>query len=107
MDRDKKKKLKELGCGGLVALLGLSFYGSLIGLLGLSCYKVSSRRNSIGGKCEVQQGYIAPSRLEIECKDLDQNGELETLMRIDGKPYLLKEVDGNPVISDYEIAPTR
>ena len=54
---------------------------------------------------EVQSGYIAPSRLEIECKDLDGNGEPETIMKIGDKSYLLKEVDGKPVISAYEIRP--
>ena len=54
---------------------------------------------------QVQQGYIAPSKLEIECKDLDGNGEPETIMRIGDKPYLLREVDGKPIISAYEIRP--
>ncbi|MFC1682413.1 hypothetical protein ACFL0X_02260 [Nanoarchaeota archaeon] len=54
---------------------------------------------------QVQQGYIAPNSLEIECEDLDGNGELETIMRIDDKPYLLRKVDGKPVLSPYRIRP--
>ncbi|MEM4260264.1 MAG: hypothetical protein QXG00_03435 [Candidatus Woesearchaeota archaeon] len=54
---------------------------------------------------KVQQGYIAPSKLEIKCKDLDGNGEPETIMKIGDKPYLLREVDGKPVLSPYEIKP--
>ncbi|MBS3169997.1 hypothetical protein J4210_05935 [Candidatus Woesearchaeota archaeon] len=54
---------------------------------------------------QVQQGYIAPSKLEVECRDLDGNGEPETIMRIDDKPYLLREVDGKPVLSAYEVRP--
>ena len=54
---------------------------------------------------QVQQGYIAPSKLEIECEDLDGNGELETIMKVGDKSYLLREVDGKPVISAYEIKP--
>ena len=61
--------------------------------------------NKIPRTDEVQQGYIAPSKLEIECEDLDGNGEPETIMRIGDKPYLLREVDGKPVISAYEIKP--
>ena len=53
--------------------------------------------------CEVQQGYVAPSRLEIKCEDLDKNGKPETMMKIDDQHYLLREIDGNPVLSAYEI----
>ena len=39
---------------------------------------------------QVQQGYIAPSKLEVECRDLDGNGEPETIMRIGDRPLLVK-----------------
>ena len=61
--------------------------------------------NEIPKTEQVQQGYIAPSKLEIECKDLDGNGEPETIMNIGDKPYLLREVNGKPVLSAYEIRP--
>ncbi len=54
---------------------------------------------------DVQQGYIAPSRLEITVDDLDRNGELETVLHVDKIPYLLREVEGKPVLSAYEIKP--
>lgn len=54
---------------------------------------------------EVQQGYIAPSDVRILCKDLDNNRELETLIKIREQDYLLREVDGKPVISAYELKP--
>lgn len=75
--------------------------GALIGQAGLRLFY----DNRIPKTDEVQQGYIAPSKLEIECKDLDGNGEPETIMKIGDKPYLLREVDGKPVISAYEIRP--
>jgi len=56
---------------------------------------------------QVQQGYIAPSKLEVECRDLDGNGEPETIMKIGDKQYLLREVDGKPVLSSYEIKPSK
>lgn len=62
---------------------------------------------TIPNQSKVQQGYIAPSKLEIECKDLDGNGELETIIRISDKPYLLRTVNGKPVISRYEIKPAQ
>ena len=52
---------------------------------------------------KVQQGYIAPNKLEVECKDLDGNGELETIMKVGDKSYLLKDVNGTPVLSEYKV----
>ncbi len=59
---------------------------------------------------EVDVGYIAPSRLEITCKDLDGNRKKETIVNIahgggKGISYLLKEVDGRPVLTPYEVRP--
>lgn len=55
---------------------------------------------------KVQSGYVAPSKLEIACKDLDGNGEKETIMKVNGKSYLLRyDAQGKPVIQDYEIKP--
>ena len=82
-------------------IVGISLCLGVIG--GMYLYSVSDRATS--KIKQVQQGYIAPSRLEIQCKDLDRNGELETIMNIDDKPYLLREVDGKPVLSAYEIKP--
>ncbi|MDD5650753.1 MAG: hypothetical protein PHF86_10135 [Candidatus Nanoarchaeia archaeon] len=54
---------------------------------------------------QVQKGYIAPSKLEIFCKDLDGNGEQETLIKIEGKDYLLREINGKPTLSSYKVNP--
>ena len=55
---------------------------------------------------EVEPGFIAPSKLEIECKDLDGSGLPETVMRIDGRPHLLRyDAEGNPTLSKYEVRP--
>lgn len=52
---------------------------------------------------EVQAGYIAPNKLEIAVDDLDDNGEQETIMKVDGKPYLLKyDINNKPIILNYE-----
>ena len=53
----------------------------------------------------VQQGFVHPNKLEILCEDLDQNGEKETIIKIGDTPYLLRDVDGKPVLSAYEIKP--
>ncbi|MEK6863593.1 MAG: hypothetical protein AABW53_02755 [Nanoarchaeota archaeon] len=78
--------------------------GATVALNAITCYEIGSSRQ-IPRQEYVQQGYIAPSKLEIECKDLDGNGELESIMKIGDKPYLLREVDGKPVLSAYEIKP--
>jgi len=49
---------------------------------------------------QVQQGYIAPSKLEIECKDFNGDGKPETIMKIGEKQYSLRyDKDGEPIIS--------
>lgn len=50
---------------------------------------------------KVQQGYVAPSKLEIDVRDLDGNGELETTMKYNDKQYLLREVNGKPFVTEY------
>ncbi len=55
---------------------------------------------------QVQNGYVVPSKLEIELGDLDRNGRKETLMKYDGKTYLLKlDEQGRPQVQAYEIKP--
>lgn len=51
----------------------------------------------------IQTGFAVPSRLEIKLEDRDNNGKKETILKYGGKPYLLKEVDGKPIIKEYEI----
>ena len=53
----------------------------------------------------VQYGFVHPNKLEILCEDLDQNGEKETIIKIDKTPYLLREVNGKALISEYEVKP--
>jgi hypothetical protein len=77
--------------------------------LGLSAYgvvdKVGHKHISQPWGKKIQQGYIAPNKLEVETKDLDGNGELETIMKIDGKSYLLRDANGKPVLSTYSLRP--
>jgi len=56
---------------------------------------------------KVQEGFIAPGKLEIKCKDLDKDGEPETIMKIGNQQYLLREVDGKPVLSLYDVEPAK
>ncbi|MBS3072462.1 hypothetical protein J4477_01345 [Candidatus Pacearchaeota archaeon] len=63
--------------------------------------------NKIPNISQVQQGYIAPSILEIKCEDLDGNREFETIMKIGDVDYLLREIEGKPILSRYEIKPAQ
>jgi len=54
----------------------------------------------------VQEGFIAPSDLEIKLEDLDHNGEPETIIRVGEETYLLKyDQEGKPTIQSYELKP--
>lgn len=54
----------------------------------------------------VQEGYAKPSKLELSLNDLNQDGKNETLLKYDGKSYLLTLDDkGIPRIQPYEIKP--
>lgn len=61
-------------------------------------------RKAMPQNTQVQSGYIAPSNLEIECKDLDGNGEPETIMKIKDREYLLKyDSNGIPILLAYDV----
>jgi len=97
-----KDKLAYIGFGILGALIIPTAVANIYqGLRGHSVFD----GHRIPQIEQVQQGYVSPSKLEIFCKDLDGNGEPETLMRVGNQNYLLREVDGKPVLSAYEIKP--
>jgi hypothetical protein len=95
MDRSAKEYLLGVGIGIACGIISsLSIY-----------QKCSDRVIPSPSQKEVQEGYISPNKIKIFCNDLDGNGELETLMRIGDEAYLLREVDGRPVLSTYSINP--
>jgi len=57
--------------------------------------------NRIPSDSEAQEGYIAPSRLEVKCQDFDSIKGKETIVRLDNVPYALLEVDGKPILLPY------
>ena len=62
--------------------------------------------NSIPRTDKVQQGYVVPSKLEIKLEDLDGNEQKETILKYDGKQYLLTlDKQGNPRVQAYEVKP--
>ena len=80
-----------------------------VGLLGLTTSRTISSftANKIPQTDKVQQGYVIPSKLEIELQDLDGNGQKEVLMNYDGNTYLLTlDEQGRPRVQAYEVKPT-
>ena len=55
----------------------------------------------------VESGFVIPSKLEIKCQDLDGNGTPETILRYEGKNYLLKYDGNQPSIVPYEVKPAQ
>jgi len=79
----------------------------LVGFFGSETFQRTFMDNRIPDVSQVQEGYIVPNDIEIKCEDLDGNDQQETIIVIGGKPYLLMEVDREPVISAYEINVTK
>lgn len=63
--------------------------------------------NTIPSTDDVNKDYVSPSRLEVEVSDLDFDGSKETIVKIDDKPYLLKEKDGVPSLIPYTVEPAK
>ncbi|MBN2142904.1 hypothetical protein JW711_06265 [Candidatus Woesearchaeota archaeon] len=64
--------------------------------------------NRIPTDKKIEQGYVRPSQLEIELKDIDGNGTNETLLKYGEKSYLLKlDEQGRPSVQAYEIQPAQ
>ncbi len=85
------------------------FFGWILGFL--TGYVLSQayidRTNYIPRVRQVQQGYAIPNKLEIKVEDLDLNGEKESILKYDGKSYLLQVDEQNrPYIAEYEIKST-
>lgn len=74
-----------------VAAMALGFF---------SCHYFTA--NVIPNNKHVEEGFIAPSELEVRCLDTNGDGLSETLISIGEKDYMLKEVDGEPILILYE-----
>lgn len=80
-----------------------SYFTCITGLsvgLGMAAMVLSAHLESDN---HIQAGFAKTSKLEITLEDRDNNGMKETVLRYDGKPYLLKEVDGKPAIRPYNV----
>ena len=78
--------------------------GGIVGAV-LAAIGISININAIPSTRKVQQGFIAPSKIEIILEDTDKNREPETYMKIGDVKYPLKEIDGKLIISGYKVVP--
>ena len=81
------------------------------GIIGLGVIKIR-HLNEIPHQSYIQSPYIAPSKIEIICEDLDKSdgkGLPETYLKVDGKRYALHYADGTntPTLSSYTLEPSR
>ena len=86
-----------------------TMFASLMGFFGgmLVLTIVDSERTiTVPEVDQVQKGYLHPDKIDgFECRDLDENEELETYFKVEGKHYLLREIDGEPVLMPYKVKP--
>lgn len=93
----RMSKVKGILIGGTLGLFAVCIGKVLQVLSGVSDYSIPRKNN-------VESGYVVPSKLEIYCKDLDNNGTEETYLKYDGKEYaLLVGEDGLPEARHYTI----
>ncbi|MBS3172335.1 hypothetical protein J4438_02005 [Candidatus Woesearchaeota archaeon] len=80
----------------------------LVGMLGgIKSYKISSPL-VIPNVTKVETYSVVPSKLEIECEDLDRDGIPETYVGYDGKRYMFNlDESGKPVIQEYFVEPAK
>lgn len=105
---NEKREAEEMkmtnSVSGLAVLLlgGSLIYGIGVAYLAVGKKPVSKTiPKTIPVVEHIQKGYIAPGKLEIIMTDLDKNGELETVMKVGKDTYLLREINGKPVLSEY------
>ena len=86
-----------------VAAIGIGAI-TIAAMIGMLSIHERYRGRTIPSEEQVQAGYVAPSKLEVTLKDLDNNGEQETIVNVEGKPYaLMYDANGKPQLREYEI----
>ena len=56
---------------------------------------------------DIAEDYISPKSVEIKCEDINNDGTLETIMKIDTTSYLFMKKDGKPEILEYKLIPRK
>ena len=102
MENNKEEKqLKAFGEGILAGVLVVSSAILVANYIG------STTDLSVPKTQRVESGYVIPSKLEIDCQDLDGNGTPETILKYEGKTYLFMYLGQQPLITPYEVRPAQ
>ena len=92
----------------ILTLVATGIFGCIMGII-MGTALSTARINAIPKENKVQDGFIAPNKLEIICKDLDKSDGKnlpETYIKIGETVYMLRyNPDGKPVIQAYKIKP--
>jgi len=82
----------------------LAGVGCALGLfLGYTIWGDKKPENVIPYVTKVQQGYVAPADISIRVEDLDKDGELQTIQRMDGIDYLVVKDESGCHLQRYEV----
>ena len=82
------------------------FWGSMIGMNLYNRYSSRVIPNERNEQVQVEEGFVSPSKLEIELRDVDGDGKSETLMKYDGDSYLMRlDEQGEAKVQSYKISP--
>ena len=94
--------------GGKIALVAIWMFNAFIwGFNVRGCADHASDRY-IPSDSKVAAGYVAPSKLEVKCKDIDGRDGKETVLKVNGVEYLLKyDVDSVPRIYKFGVDSAR
>lgn len=101
-DMDQTSKSRQITTG---ILTGLSVAAiTLFGHYAAGYIKGENRAHVFPRDINVSEGYVKPSQLEIELRDLDGDGTNETLVKYIDKSYLLRlDERGEPIIQSFEV----
>ena len=102
MEQTNKEETEKANINSIAATLGL-LGGALI-IAGTIGYNIGrGLQNRIPDNDKVQSGYVAPSDVKIIMRDEDKNGELETIVEVEGKSYAFRKVNDRPVLVPYTV----
>jgi hypothetical protein len=80
----------------------ISGYLGIASLVGMASYLLIQHSHVNNN---IQEGHINPAQVRMYSQDLNNDGKYETVMKIDTTYYLLRQIEGKPVISEYIIKP--
>lgn len=99
LDENTKSFGKNLIIGGIVGIC-VGFVGGALAVRHCNPYFIEQQET-------VQTPYVPTKGMEISLRDLDNNGELETYLKLGDKEYaFILDENGHPVLKEYEVKKT-